>query len=70
MVSMHRAFRPTGTKKAVVSGSLLEKLMHTMCGCTKSECTSVAYLAYATLRISRITVTFTWPGYCISRSIF
>jgi hypothetical protein len=28
------------------------------------------YFAYATLRISRITVTFTCPGYCMSRSIF
>ncbi len=28
------------------------------------------YLAYATLRISRITVTLIWPGYCISFSIF
>ena len=28
------------------------------------------YFAIATERTSRITVTFTWPGYCISVSIF
>jgi hypothetical protein len=28
------------------------------------------YLAKATLRISLITVTLIWPGYCMSRSIF